>query len=225
MPGKSYADLLRKVKETVNPTNIRVEVKNITKTRNGELVLTVQNGMDKAEVLKKELNKRLPEATTTVLAKKKVLHVRGMDEITTVEEIRAAVCEAINTNADAFEVRALRPAYGSRQNVTLVMLETYANRLIDAGKLKIGWTICRVSERKMDIRCYKCWEHGHTKLQCNGPNREHCCLKCSKEGHRANKCPNNAYCIYCKQEGHQSGNRGCKKYIERKAQVLTKQNA
>lgn len=215
MKGKSYADLLKTVKQAVNPTEIGVVVKDVIKTRNGELILTIENGSDKAEVLRRELTEKLPEVTTSMLRNKTVIHIKDLDEVATEDEVREAVSKSISVRPEAIEIRALRPAYGSKQNVTLVMAETDGQKLIGMGKIKIGWTSCRILERKKEVKCFKCWEHGHVKAQCNGPDRERMCLKCGKEGHQASDCQNTPYCVHCKQEGHQSGNSKCTAFRNR----------
>ncbi|KAJ8950490.1 hypothetical protein NQ314_007877 [Rhamnusium bicolor] len=206
-----YVDLLKTVRQTVNPIEIGVEVQNIKKTRSGELLLTVQNGAEKLEALQKEIKEKIPEATTSRLTSKKVLHIKDLNEVSTTEEIREAISSAISVKPEIVEVRALRPAYAGRQNVTVVLVETDAVKLTNMGRVKIGWTKCRVIERKTELKCFRCWEYGHTRVQCKGPDREHLCLKCSQEGHKAAVCKNKAYCVHCNNEGHQSGSPKCPK--------------
>ncbi|KAG5878451.1 hypothetical protein JTB14_009783 [Gonioctena quinquepunctata] len=57
----------------------------------------------------------------------------------------------------------------------------------DSGEIGIGWSQCRVSGRKQEQKCVSCWEHGHTRAQCRGPDRVH-----------------HPHCQYFKGEGHQS---------------------
>lgn len=206
---KSYADLLKTVKSAVNPSAVGVEIENMKSTRKGELLLTVQNGADKAEVLKRELIEKVPGASASILVSKKIIHIKDMDEVTTDSEIEEAISKATGANSKDFEVRAIRPAYGNKQNATVVINDQDASKLIQSGKIKIGWTQCRVLERKKDPRCYRCWEHGHIKAQCKGPNREGLCIKCAKEGHTARQCKNVAFCVTCNQEGHQTYSRKC----------------
>ncbi|KAK9716863.1 hypothetical protein QE152_g24483 [Popillia japonica] len=52
-------------------------------------------------------------------------------------------------------------------------------------------------ERKPELKCYKCWEYGHIKSVCTGPDREWLRLKCAKEEHKATACPNEPYCVHC----------------------------
>lgn len=209
MEGKTYADLLKTVKNSLNPTDLGVEVNNIFKTRKGELLLTVSNGAEKAQLLKRNLRQKLPEANTSFLLKKKVLHIKDMDEVTTTEEISDAISKATGSKPEALEIRALRPSYGNKQNVTVITSEATANLLLQRGRILIGWTSCRVIERMRDLKCYRCWELGHVKAHCSGPDREHLCLKCAKSGHLLKDCPNSFYCVHCKIEGHQSNSQRC----------------
>lgn len=225
MKNRSYADLLKTVKTAINPSQIGVEVKDLKKTRNGGLILRIQNGADKAEVLKKEIVEKVPGAVTSVLVNKKVLHLKGMDEIADADEIKEAVCKAISVTNESFEVRALRPAFGDKQNATLILQETDANKLLAMKEIRIGWSKCKILERKKETRCYKCWEYGHIRDECEGPDRTDLCIKCCQEGHKADKCKNKPYCLHCKIEGHQTYSQRCEILKKRKeAEVSSKNN-
>lgn len=207
--GKSYAETLRLVKQTVNPSEIGVDIKGIRKTKKDEVLVTIKSGTDKSASLKREIDRKLPAATTVLLVKKRILHIRDMDETSTVEEVKDAICKSISISPDKIDLRALRPAYGGRQHITAVMAEYDALKLLELGKIKIGWVMCRILERVLETKCYKCWKYGHTKHQCNGPAREHLCLKCGQEGHKAISCKNEPYCLHCNKEGHSSGHIKC----------------
>lgn len=105
-----------------------------------------------------------------------------MNAVKSESEIAKVISRATGAKTKDFEVRALRPACGNKQNATIVMNDQDANKPIQTGKLKIGWTQCMVLERKRDPRYYRCWEHGHIKAQCKGPDREGLCIKCVKDG-------------------------------------------
>lgn len=221
MGDKSYSDILKEIKKSVNPLDIGVEVKTIRKSKKNDVILTFQSGSRGAEALKKELEMKLPEAKTQLLTDRKTLHIKGMDETITETEIVEAVSKAINKEPKTFEVRALRPAFGSTQNATLIINEEDANKILKANFLRVGWTSCRVVERAALNRCPRCWEYGHSKGGCTGPNRENHCFRCSAEGHRASECKNKPFCMYCKVEGHQTGSRSCQAQADKeKSEVL-----
>lgn len=201
--------MIRTLKGALNPNELGVEIKEMKKTRKGGLLLTVKNGTDKAEVLLKEINERIPEAKTSFIKTKKTVFLKGLDEATTEDEVRKSVAETLAVKPDSFEVKSLRPAYGNQQNVTLVMYEEQANTLITLGEIKVGWTKSKIKEREPNLKCFRCWETGHTRDKCVNPSREALCLKCGKTGHKAATCKENPFCIFCKKEGHQSGGTKC----------------
>ncbi|XP_060516193.1 uncharacterized protein LOC132695754 [Cylas formicarius] len=197
MKDTSFADLLKAVKTAVDPSAIGVDIGQLRKTRNGQVLLTVNNGSDRAELLKREIGEKVPGATAHLLKSKKVPHVKDLDEVTTTDEIKEAVSKATGTNPSNVDERALRPAYGGRQNVTLIVSEAKAEKLINLKTIKIGWTSCRIYERQREDRCFRCWGLGHVKSQCKGPDREKLCRKCGHEGHKADTCLNNPFCLQC----------------------------
>lgn len=63
---KSCADLLKADKATVNPDEVGVHVKDLKRSTNGGLFVTIQNGHDKAQILKRELMEKVPNALILV---------------------------------------------------------------------------------------------------------------------------------------------------------------
>lgn len=213
----SYAELLRSIKSAVNPDKLGVEIKDIKKSRNNDLIISIQNGKNKAESLKKEIREKLPTVKTTLLTSKKVLHIKNMDELTTEAEIKKTVADVIKISEESIEVRALRPAYGGKQNATLIVDDVTGNNLIAMGTIQVGWSQWKIQERQKDARCFVCWGYGHNKVNCKGPNRESLCLKCGKEGHIAKVCKNKPFCVFCNKEGHQSGGQRCQMGLNKEA--------
>lgn len=138
-----------------------------------------------------------------------MLHIRDIDDITSIDEIKEAVHKSMGVEMQHIDARALRPAKGGRQNATVILPADAADKLVVLGKIKIGLVRCRISEREKEIKCYRCWENGHTRKDCTGPDRSNMCMKCGKEGHKAASCTNTPACVYCGTQGHQSGGRKC----------------
>lgn len=72
-----------------------------------------------------------------------------------------------------------------------------AIKLLEKGKLKIGWINCRLRKRTMVSRCYRCLDYGHQSRDCKGPDRTHLCFRCGKPGHKAKECKTDPNCMLC----------------------------
>lgn len=81
----------------------------------------VRNGQDKAEILARELKDKVPDVSASVIANKKILHIKNMYELTTEEDICAAISKATAVQPDKIAVKTLQPAYGNKQNATLIL--------------------------------------------------------------------------------------------------------
>lgn len=227
MPNTKYEDILKTVKQAINPGELGVEVQEVRKTNGGDLLLSVGAGAEKMEALRKNIEKSVPSAKTRELVDKTVLHIKELEATSTAEEIKKAILEIASIDPGGVEVGSIRPAFGGKLNATVLMPTKEAKKLVDLGKIKVGWTKCRILERQKNTKCFKCWEHGHTRQQCTGPDRQLLCLKCGNEGHKAAECKNDAFCVICKKKGHQTGSNNCqnnggqKQRIGRKEQILS----
>ncbi|XP_060516767.1 uncharacterized protein LOC132696115 [Cylas formicarius] len=175
MKDTSFADLLKAVKTAVDPSAIGVDIGQLRKTRNGQVLLTVSNGSDRAELLKREIGEKVPGATAHLLKSKKVVHVKDMDEVTTTDEIKEAVSKATGTNPSNVDVRALRPAYGGRQ----LQREDRCFRCWGLGHVK---SQCKGPDREK--LCRKCGHEGHKADTCSN---KPFCLQCGGSAKERNR--------------------------------------
>ncbi|XP_044754981.1 zinc finger CCHC domain-containing protein 13-like [Coccinella septempunctata] len=76
-------------------------------------------------------------------------------------------------------------------------------------KLKIGFSVADIGERKTIIRCNRCWEEGHVARFCEGEDRGSKCRNCTKEGHIAKDCDGSPYCLICGKSGHRTATGKC----------------
>ncbi|KAM8702434.1 hypothetical protein ACLKA7_001765 [Drosophila subpalustris] len=61
---------------------------------------------------------------------------------------------------------ALRKAYGGTQIATLALQPSIASKLLESGKVRIGWVVCRIRRKIDPKRCFKCMGLGHTSTRC-----------------------------------------------------------
>ncbi|KAL1487809.1 hypothetical protein ABEB36_015564 [Hypothenemus hampei] len=88
MAGKSQDETLQLLKSKINIKATGAEIKGISKARNGDLLVTVQNGTAKATALLEEIKKLSMDIKATHRVNKTVLHIKGLDYACTEQEIR-----------------------------------------------------------------------------------------------------------------------------------------
>nr|CAH7763778.1 unnamed protein product [Callosobruchus chinensis] len=205
--GKTYAELLRSIRKDVNLDNINAELSKVRQTKKGDVLLEVKKG--NAAELQLAINKQMHGIRAMMMTKESVLHVKGLDGITTKEEILEAVTKAID-GIRSCRVTSLRPAYGGTQNATVILDTHAAEQLTKLASIRVGLVQCEVRLRKPYGRCRRCWDIGHTEKECSGTDRSKMCLKCAHPGHKASDCTGKTYCPICETFGHQVGRKGCK---------------
>lgn len=142
----------------------------------------------------------------------KMIHLKGLDSETNAEEIMEALHGSTELKQkEKVVVMSVRPAVWGSQAATVKLEEGDAKRLILAGRVRIGLSMCRVEERIEVSRCCKCWKYGHRSYKCSneGDMKKHC-FKCRKEGNISRECGEESYCVGCGSAGHRMGTRECR---------------
>nr|CAI5845538.1 unnamed protein product [Callosobruchus analis] len=178
------------------------------KTQNGDLLLEVKKG--NAEKLRETIASQSQGTQVIKRTQETVVHIYGMDSATTVEEIENTIAKRLNRTEQCCRVSSLRPAQRNEQNATVILDRVLAMKLIEMGRIKIGWIYCPVRERVWMDKCRRCWETGHKQNECRGPDRSNLCRKCAQTGHQAKDCTRAPYCPVCRIEGHQFNGMKCR---------------
>lgn len=197
----SYADILRKVKAEPKLGNLGNTVTRIRRTQKGDLLFQLKGTGEKTQEFKGLIGETLgKEAEVRTLTHRILLEVKDIDEVTSKEDICEAVKTQYNLNGvSGTDVVNLRNAYGGTQTATISLPADSAKKLLESGRIKIGWVNCRIRERKPLTKCFKCLEFGHTARQCKSEfDRSKQCRRCGEEGHIAKDCTKDPLCILCK---------------------------
>lgn len=110
------------------------------------------------------------------------------------------------------------------ENVTLTMDPDLHKRVIEAGKVSVGYLMTYVEQECRIVRCYNCSRYGHTAKKCENKT---CCPKCGGE-HDLKKCKaTEVTCVNCKSAGkreiaHRASNIRCPEYQRRLLEKLSR---
>ncbi|KAH0818786.1 hypothetical protein GEV33_004005 [Tenebrio molitor] len=98
------------------------------------------------------------------------LTVRDLDQTITEHEIKEAVNAAVGSpdrSTEAIQVSGLKkPQGGMAGMATLHLSDTDADKLLERGKIRIGWNQCRVQEIVGPVKCFQCLQFGHIVSRC-----------------------------------------------------------
>ncbi|KAM8701472.1 hypothetical protein ACLKA7_000748, partial [Drosophila subpalustris] len=186
----SYSDILKLVtrRQDDKLKEVSVNVNRIRKTVKGELLLELNGASkDNTSKLKEEISEVLGlQSGIRTVTQETCLEIRDLDSLASKEDIAAAISAEIRTVVDVCSIKSLRPAYAGTQLAVVCLPPAHAKALLQEGKVKVGWTRCRVRERSSQRRCYRCLEFGHLAARCTSVvDRSGQCLRCGANGHKA----------------------------------------
>ncbi|XP_044574127.1 uncharacterized protein LOC123258324 [Drosophila ananassae] len=200
--GSTYGDVLKLItrRQDGKLNDVCQNVKKTRRTAKGDLLLELAAGKDaKVLDLRQTLSQVLGEAASVrAVTEETNIKIRDLDDLTTKDELVAAIVAQMSTQEEAFRVKSLRPGYSGTQVATLGAGPDLASKILSEGRLRIGWTVCRVRERKAQRRCYRCLNFGHIAAFCKEQtDRSNWCLRCGKPGHKVATCTSEAKCFLC----------------------------
>ena len=130
----------------------------------------------------------------------------------------SALCLALGSLAFDRSCR-LFTHFGGEKTAVTRLAEADAARLLQIGKLRIGWVACRVREHVEVARCFRCFVYDHGSQGCSNPDRKNAYWRCSATGHLARSCKAPPRCLTCVDRGdkdiaHVSGSGCCPVFRE-----------
>jgi hypothetical protein len=102
------------------------------------------------------------------------------------------------------------------------VMTAVANKLLERGKVKVGWSVCELRASREPLKCFKCLGFGHLSRTCKGPDRTSMCWKCGSTGHKAKDCKSTSLsCVLCTGEdnSHATGSLKCPVYKDAVAKL------
>lgn len=215
--GTQYADVLKMIRKAPDLKELGEAVSRVRQARGGEILLEFKpNSEVKSAEFKAKVESTLGEAATVkALTQQVTLECRNLDAITTAEEVWTALKDqaALEVDQSNKPIR-MRKTYGETQAATISLPAKEARKLLELGKVKVGWSVCTIKVVTQLLRCYKCTEYGHHARTCKGVDRSAACWKCGGDGHKAAGCKEAPRCLLCKDgdNNHVAGSSKCGAY-------------
>lgn len=199
----SYADVIKEMKRKIDPTAIGVEIKGIRRTKAGELLVKFDKGEGQAEKLKNAIGDTFgDDVKIRSVAKNHIIDMRDLDESTEVDDLINALMVATNSDVQtSFRILNVRDSFGGTKQALVQLPEHLAAPLLRAGRIKVGWVMCRVRTKTKPKQCYRCMDRGHIASQCKGVDRGKICRKCCTPGHKSRECAAEPKCVICQEAG------------------------
>lgn len=176
------------------------------------MYVRVDGDREKSERLSAAIKERMADVKVENTRKEKTVYILDVDAITTEEEVRSAVIQNLkcsDKNGGDVKIRSLHLNRAGSKTAVVVAPMDMATKLLDLGRIRIGWLSCRIRGGTEVLRCYRCLESGHEAAKCKGIDRSKCCLRCGEEGHKVFECKNEEKCAKCDKEGHRIDSRRC----------------
>ncbi|BES90459.1 ZnF_C2HC [Nesidiocoris tenuis] len=212
--GRTYADILQRVRQGVNPAETTIEVRSIRRTQAGEVLMELGKAQEGRQEFQEILKNAVGEmGSVRGLTPRVSIEVRDLDSCTTLEEVELAVRQRLKGKEGVLKT-FVTPTNGRELKMAIIELDQLgAKELLETGRVRVGFVNCRVRVRTTVTRCYRCLGYGHQARSCKNEDRSGSCFKCGGAGHKAANCSASEACMLCKEldvdANHVAGRKNC----------------
>ncbi|XP_054280709.1 uncharacterized protein LOC128998547 [Macrosteles quadrilineatus] len=208
--GRSFAEVLGRLKSKAKPEEMDTIVKSIRCTQNGKVLLELGKSGDRVAFAAKVREALGDHGTVRELEPRTSVEIRDLDGLSTEAEVREAINKAIPDiqNADSLKVWLTRPNRSEQRIAIAEMRNQDASKLLNLTHLRIGWVNCRLRRRVVVPRCFRCLGFGHSSRNCKGPDLSKNCFRCGGSGHNRKNCTAAERCFLCTEKGQKDASLG-----------------
>ena len=94
-------------------------------------------------------------AKIEALVSKRSLEISDLDQTVEKEEVVAALAGALGST-DLDEHCRFHTLLGGVRNAVVQLADADVSRLLQLGKVRVGWVNCRIREHAEVVRCFRC---------------------------------------------------------------------
>lgn len=213
----TFAEALHKIKR--QECLQEVEVTAARKTAAGFLLLQFGKGTGAEkvdEIQNKIANAMGEEISVTKTLRKLVIQINDIDPVTDATEVKEKMTQELP--GEEIKILPLKAGFGGMQRTVATVNDTAAARkLVEKGRIKIGFVSCRIRVLPTVTRCFRCHNLGRTAAKCTlDKDIKEVCRKCGESNHTINECTRKARCLICinngfpeDRSGHVAASIGC----------------
>lgn len=217
--GTDLAKILKQLTHDEDLKDVGEQVAKVRRTQNGDMLLVLKRGKEAMQVEAGIKSALKDKANVRSLAPTVAIEIAHLDEVTVAEEIAVALKQQLEIEVDPKDVKIRAGRTNGTQKAIFRVPLSMKDRVLNPGKVKVGWCVCSLREALAPVKCFKCWRIGHKGFECTGEDRSKLCIKCGQEGHKIRECKNAIACLDCRGdmvEPHYTGSLRCPNRISRR---------
>lgn len=186
------------IQKSINPQTLEVGIVEVKNIKDGGLLIKCQNKNDSEKVkdavenkLRQKYDIKVPELINPCVK------IVGLEESYSDKELEACLVKQnsfIQHDKLLLKIKVVK----KMKSRFMAIVETDPithNRILDKGKLSVGWSMCRVFDYVAVLKCYNCWGYNHKASECKNGKK---CLKCASSAHSVDQCVDEEWkCANC----------------------------
>lgn len=212
--NKSFSEVVKEMKRDIAPEKLGIEIRSIKSTQTGDVHIKFSEKQAGAKkTLTDTIGKMTSVKTVSTLEKWKGILIQDIEEDVEKSEIQDTIAKLHGTALEDIRLLEFRHSKWGTKMITAYLPPRTADSLLSAGRIKLGWSLCKIREKFDPHQCNKCRRFGHLARECTATESlPRICLRCGSKDHTARGCTAAEYCFVCNETGHRANSLRCDAY-------------